>query len=541
MRGLGPFFIFRTRVRTNNGGSSMDEVQKSASADEEHAGLEPGTKKPNATTRLVTTALHETKLVWDGEQAYAIIEDGNHRECWKLKSGGFRSWMKRRAYAAHGSIPNGSAVADAIDTLEGIAMVEGERATPAVRVSGTKDAIYIDLGDDDWNCIEVTKNGWRVTPHPENGPYLWRPKNLAPLPVPERGGTLDQLKNFLNLETEDDFRLVTGFILMTLRPQGPYPVLVFLGGQGSGKSYNSKVVKALTDPSRVSDEAASVTNLGKLPRDEDSLSVVAYHSRLVAIDNVSWLPEWMSDEFCRISSGELSEKRKLYTDFDSISISICRPVVLNGIVNFVTRGDLADRSVVIHVPTLAHRMREDAFWRRFEAEWPRLLGAVLDALVATMSVYDDVVVEETPRMADFAQVGKAAEVGLGWPEGSFLTAYLTNIRGMVADVLDNDVIAERLRKLLDEPFHKGRLNMSPGELLDLLTQCATNATTNRKDWPQSGKALANRLERLKPLLKQEGIVVERDPANKRRLSIRKLQESDAQPDWEELQRIAAGE
>ncbi len=520
----------------------MAEEQTAASTADDHAAVRGtgGGKKPNTTTRLVATALNEVKLLWDGEQAYATVQIDNHRECWLLKSAGFRTWLKRREFVNHGSIPNGSAMADAIDTLEGIAMVEGERATPAVRVTGTGEATYIDLGDDDWNCVEVTKHGWRVVPHPENGPYLWRPSNLAPMPIPERGGSLDQLRNFLNLRADDDFRLVVAFILMTLRPRGPFPVLVFLGGQGSGKSYNSKVVKALTDPSRVADEAASVTNLGKLPRDEDSLSVVAYHSRLVAIDNVSWLPEWMSDEFCRISSGELSEKRKLYTDFDSISISICRPVVLNGIVNFVTRGDLADRSIVIHVPTLTHRTREDSFWRRFESDWPNLFGAVLDALVTTMRHYDEVVVEDAPRMADFAQLGKAAEVGLGWPEGSFLAAYLANIRGMVTDVLDNDVIAERLRRLLDEPIYDGRLVMSPGDLLDALTQRATNATTNRKDWPQSGKALSNRLERLKPLLLQDGIIVERDPANTRRLSIRKLHASADQPDWLELQRIADG-
>jgi len=503
-----------------------------------HDALDTGKSKRNAATRLVDDALHEVKLLWDGERAYAVIEQGNHRECWPLKSQGFRTWLKLRAYSNGGSIPNGTAVAEAIDTLEGLAMVHGERATPAIRVNGTNDAIYIDLGDEDWNCVEVTKNGWRVTTHPKDGPYLWRPNNVAPMPIPERGADLDQLQKFLNLRSAEDFRLVVGFILMTLRPRGPYPVLVFLGGQGSGKSYNSKVVKALTDPSRVSDEAASVTNLGKLPRDEDSLSVVAYHSRLVAIDNVSYLHEWMSDEFCRISSGELTEKRKLYTDFDSISVSICRPVVLNGIVNFVTRGDLADRSIVIHVPTLDRRMREDSFWRQFQTEWPKLLGAVCDALVGTVQQYDRVQAEEAPRMVDFAQWGKAAEVALGWPEGSFCEAYVGNIRGMVTEVLDNDVIAERLRVMLDQPYARDGLVETPSELLDRLTTTATNATTNRKDWPQSGKALSNRLERLKPLLKQEGIIVDRDPANTRRLRIRKLHGATKRVDWAELQRIA---
>lgn len=504
---------------------------------DEHEALEPEAKRrTNATTRLVEDALHEVKLLWDGERSYAVIDAGDHHECWPLKSQGLRTWLRMRAYKNDGSIPNGSAVADAVETLDGLAQVNGERTTPAVRVTGDRSTIYIDLGDENWNCIEVTKSGWRVIPHPKDGPYMWRPKNVAELPVPEPGASVDELRDFLNLKSDADFRLVVAFILMTLRPRGPYPVLVFLGGQGSGKSYNSKVVKALTDPSRVSEEAASVTNLGKLPRDEDSLAVIAFHSRLVAIDNVSYLQDWMSDEFCRISSGEVNEKRKLYTDFESISISICRPVVLNGIVNFVSRGDLADRSLVIHVPKLDKRMREDTFWRGFEERWPRLLGAVCDALVGILNHYDQVQVESVPRMADFAQWGKAAEVALDWPEGSFSDAYVSNIMGMVTEVLDQDVIAERLIRLLDTHVYKGEYIGSPSDLLDALTASATNATTNRRDWPQSGKALVNRLERLKPLLEQEGIVVDRDPANTRRLRIRRVK-NNAQADWAELQRL----
>ena len=503
-------------------------------SDKEHEELEPeGKRRTSATTRMVEDALHEVKLLWDGERSYAIIDAGDHQECRPLKSAGFRTWLKMRAYNEDRSIPNGSAVADAIDTLDGLATVSGEKATPAVRVTGDRSAIFIDLGDDEWNCVHITKDGWRIAPHPKDGPYMWRPQNFAELPIPEPDGSMDDLKDFLNVSTEQDFRLVVAFILMTLRPKGPYPVLVFLGGQGSGKSYNSKVVKALTDPTRVSEEAASVTNLGKLPRDEDSLTVIAYHSRLVAIDNVSYLQDWMSDEFCRISSGEMNEKRKLYTDFESTSISICRPVVLNGIVNFVSRGDLADRSVVIHVPKLDKRMREDSFWRLFEERWPNLLGAVCDALVGVLKNYDQVQVENVPRMADFAQWGKAAEVALGWPEGSFSEAYVSNIRGMVTEVLDQDVVADRLIRVVDGHFHAGTYIGTPSELLDALTATATNTMTNRRDWPQNGKALTNRLERLKPLLEQEGIIVDRDPSNTRRLRIRRVKHH-ASANWSEL-------
>jgi len=41
-------------------------------------------------------------------------------------------------------------------------------------------------------------------------------------------------------------------------------------------------------------------------------------------DNLSRMPDWMVDSFCRAVTGAASEKRALYTDGDSVLLSFRR-------------------------------------------------------------------------------------------------------------------------------------------------------------------------------------------------------------------------
>ena len=49
---------------------------------------------------------------------------------------------------------------------------------------------------------------------------------MLPLPLPERGGFLDELKDFINVSS-DQFVLVKAWLLATMRPQ---PSISALGG-----------------------------------------------------------------------------------------------------------------------------------------------------------------------------------------------------------------------------------------------------------------------------------------------------------------------
>jgi hypothetical protein len=118
---------------------------------------------------------------------------------------------------------------------------------------------------------------------------------MLPLPVPERGGSIEVLQSFLNLSNQNDFVLVVAWLLAALRSSGPYPLVAIFGEQGSAKTVLSKLLRALIDPN-----AAPVR---ALPREERELMIAANNGHLLAFDNLSGLPPWLSDALCRLASG----------------------------------------------------------------------------------------------------------------------------------------------------------------------------------------------------------------------------------------------
>src|SRR5205809_5252386 len=121
----------------------------------------------------------------------------------------------------------------------------------------------------------------------------------------QQGGSIEDLNSFLNLASGDDFVLIVAWVLAALRSGGPYPLLAISGEQGSAKSVLSKLLKALIDPN-----AAPVRSLS---REERELMIAANNGYLLAFDNLSGLPIWLSDALCRLASGGSFAARQLFT------------------------------------------------------------------------------------------------------------------------------------------------------------------------------------------------------------------------------------
>jgi hypothetical protein len=137
-----------------------------------------------------------------------------------------------------------------------------------------------------------------------------RAPGILPLPVPERGGSIEALPSFLNLSNQNDFVLVVAWLLAALRSSGPYPLLAISGEQGSTKTVLSKLLRALVDP--------NVAPVRALPREERELMIAANNGHLLAFDNLPGLPAWLSDALCRLASGGSFAVRQLYTDDEEV-------------------------------------------------------------------------------------------------------------------------------------------------------------------------------------------------------------------------------
>ncbi len=433
----------------------------------------------------------------------------------------FRAWLANRYLATHDRTPHLANVKEAVETLH-LRNADLPVAEAHVRVAPDRaahpPAIWIDLGSEDWTAIRVDDYGWRIEPHPASGPYMIRPKQTPPMPTPLAGGDLNDLRRFLNVSTEDDFRLIVAWLVMVLRPTGPYPILSFTGGQGSAKSTNVKVLGSLVDP--------TVPDVMKLARDDRDLWVAATKRHVLVFDNVSWIEDWQSDELCRLATGGGTAQRTLYTNEEETVLWACRPIMLNGIVNAVTRGDLADRSIMIECPPIMDYKPEVQFRHQFEAARPALLGALLDALSATLRAVSRV---ELPRrnirMADFAEWGAAVEVGLGWPAGSFLEAYESNRQTMRSSVIEADAVAQaiiaRFGSESATPF-EGPVSGLARELEQTI-----EPDCRGRGWPKSPQAWASHIRRMQTVLAQEGITIDwqTDSRNRTTYSVSRKRET----------------
>ena len=316
--------------------------------------------------------------------------------------------------------------------------------------------------------------------------------------MPVRGGSIDELRALLNVRVDADFVMIVAWLVAALRDAGPYPVLVLSGEQGSAKSTFAKILRALVDPN-----AAPVR---ALPRDERDLSIAANNAHVLAFDNISSLPAWMSDAFCRLATGGGFATRQLFSDASETLFDGVRPIVVNGIEDFVSRPDLADRALFVTLePIPEERRRPEAeIWSAFEAARPRIFGVLLDAVAEGLRRLPETHLAKLPRMADFALWFSACETAF-WPAGTFMSAYAGNRDDAVGTVVQADAVAAAIVSLMEAM--QTAWNGTASELLRALALVTDERVVASKSWPESPQALSGRLRRAATFLRKVGIVV----------------------------------
>src|SRR5947209_7844010 len=320
---------------------------------------------------LIDLALCEELFHTAAGTAFADITIDGHRETWPIRNKRFRGWLRRRYYQATGAAASAAEIRSTLDLLEARAQFDGPKRAVHIRIAEHAGHIYLDLADEHWRAVDIGPDGWRVIGCP---PVRFRrPAGMLPLPAPQQGGSIEALNPFLNLSSRNDFVLIVAWLLAALRPGGPYPLLAISGEQGSAKTVLSKLFKALIDP--------NVAPVRALSREERELMIAANNGYLLAFDNLSGLPNWLSDALCRLASGGSFAVRRLYTDDEEVLFQAVRPVLLNGIEDVVGRPDLADRAIFLTLQSIGeeHRRSEQELWRELEIARPRILGALLDA------------------------------------------------------------------------------------------------------------------------------------------------------------------
>ena len=439
---------------------------------------------------------------------FAQVSVGDRLEIYGLKSAAFRDWLVHGYLTHRAEAPSQGAIRRAVGMLEARARFEADVPEVFVRVGKSEDgkgpAFVIDLGDRTGTAIVIRDCGWLAVDRP--GVHFQRPEGLQPLPVPTHHGSIDRLRPYVNL-TEADFRLMFTWLTAVLRPVGPYPILVLNGEQATAKSTLVKVLRLLIDP-----HTCIALNP---PTSTRNLMATAVNGWLLAYDNISDVPRWLSDALCQLVYGGAISGRALFTNDDRSFIYAQRPVLLSGIGDFIRWGDLKDRCVFLQLPPIPHTRRrgEDEFWRAFHADRPGILGAVLDAIVGGLRELPSVKLAELPRMADYATWGEAVGRGLGWEPGSFLSTYIDNRKeATLTDLLDSPVGKVLLKVARVKPV----FSASPAILHAKLTQLVGKKVAASADWPKTTAKFGQELRRLAPQLRMHGVSVHFDRRNEGR-------------------------
>jgi hypothetical protein len=312
---------------------------------------------------------------------------------------------------------------NALDQLAAHALEEGPEYPVYVRLAQHDKKVYFDLCDPQRTVIEVDGEGWRPCKSPPV--RFYRTKTMKALPMPVEGGTIDDLKPFLN--AGDDLELVVGVLVGFLNPDGPYAILQLIGADGNGKTNFALRIVGLIDPSAVLGCAP--------PKKVEDLMLAAKQRHVLFFDNLSEMPKWLSDAFCRLSTGGAIERRTLFKDGDTTAFVAKRPIILTGIPDIVESPDLVSRTIKIDLPRISQVMGEAELLERFEIASPKILGWLLSGVASAVKNKATTKIDNLPRLADFCIWAQAAEAGLGIEKGTVVAAYREARKAAVDDLL----------------------------------------------------------------------------------------------------------
>jgi putative DNA primase/helicase len=238
-------------------------------------------------------------------------------------------------------------------------------------------------------------------------------------------------------------------------------------------------------------------------------------THVIALENISEIPDEFSDEICRLNTGLSFSERLYYNQGIEFQRDAHCPVLMNGIPgNLAERDDLIDRTVTFRFSLLGDRLiSDDVFWRSYEEARPRLLGALLDGVVGALRVRrqfdgdNDAAAAELlggwkPRFVDFAVFAEAGCRAMGFPDGAFAEAYKKNQGYALRYFAERNPICVGIHGLIAA---QGGFRGYPQELYEAMKPYTTKCDERL---PGSSSWLVRDLPRAEPaLLKVYGIRV----------------------------------
>src|SRR5262249_30260303 len=194
-----------------------------------------------------------------------------------------------------------------------------------------------------------------------------------------------------------------------------------------------------------------------------------------------------------------------------------RPVIVNGIPRLAEREDLASRTFTVSLPPFtADRLTEPELLERWRQARPRILAGVLDGVCSALRNVESITLPEEPRLIGALKWATAAEANFGFDDGEIFKAYQDSAKETIQAAFEADIVAIVLTSFIGSLATKC-WEGTPTQLFGEINGHATETQRKMKSWPISPAGLTIRIERATPVLRSQGVVVERRNAHATRL------------------------
>jgi hypothetical protein len=421
----------------------------------------------------------------------------------------------------NGQSINKHKLADINESLEAFAERKSDIKHVWCRVAQITDGIEVDLGDKDQTRVRILPNEVEII---ESGSdvLFFRPQHSQPMVTPAGKGDISVLKKYVNVD-DTSFLLFKAWLTYTLaHPKAPssnYLILSLLGGQGTGKSVLSKLIRTLIDPSSIGVQI--------MPSSSDDLAIAVQYSHVVCYDNLRRLSAAMSDALCTAATRGAVTGRKLYTNGGQHVKHMHGAIVLNGIHSFINQPDLAQRCLPLQLKPFKDdfRITEGDMQATLAVDLPIIQRGLFDLISKIFAKLPDAKVLHPERMLDFSKWLAAMELADNVPAGIYQAVYSHAIDEGQRDTLHDSALGSAMLEFgesLETPEWTG----TPFALLTKLNFDSEAGSYRSADWPDNPISMSKRLHSLQASLATQGVDVSFGRGKVRTITVKRSKSFD---------------
>jgi tRNA uridine 5-carbamoylmethylation protein Kti12 len=470
-------------------------------------------KKKTKVSVALSLALLRKCSFWmsEYEEAYISLNDYTHM---KLESKVFKDFLQDLAIKASFQILSRDTIEEIVSFGRHYARASQLKYNVFTRVgySEQHNFIEVNLLREDNKVLRISKDTIEL-----DYPRLKFVPSKTQLPLRFNFDLLRSMqnKNFtaneifelfsqvFNIQTKEELALLIAWAIKTFYPIGEYPILGILGErEGVGKTTFSKFLAQLLDP--------TTTPLKSFPRNRDDLFVLAKENFLLVFDNLSYIDEDMSDALCQLATGGSLSKRKLYTDYEVIDMTVKRPVVNNSIFNVMQRRDLRRRSIVLELK----KPKNYKSLKQLQEDFDKLAPLMYSYFVLCVQEALKEKTIELPLLdlADFCEWVAKAHPVFFMNGNEFIQTLKANREEIAKEVLESSLLVPIIE---EKTATLGIWQTTAKELLEILR----TKYPNEKSLPSTVEKLGRELKKIASDLETLSIKVEFIRTSKKRLIV----------------------